>query len=129
MREIATADVMPEELRLDEVRYSTTNTEEVFLQWIDAEGRLAGFCRLSLPHGKLHAMIREVHIYGRVSKLHESKEGTQHAGLGRALVQRACEIAKQEGRHRIKVISAVGTRGYYRSLGFEDSELYQEKTT
>ena len=127
LREIATADISPEELRLDEIRYSTTNTDEVFLQWVDGQDNLAGFCRLSLPHGAQHAMIREVHIYGRVSKLHEAKEGTQHAGLGRALVQRACDIAREEGRPTVKVISAVGTRGYYRSLGFEDGDLYQEK--
>lgn len=127
MREIATTDVATDDLRLSEIRYATSNTEEVFLQWVDPDDNLAGFCRLSLPHGRSHAMIREVHIYGRVSKLHESKEGTQHAGLGRALVQRACNIACQEGRESIKVISAVGTRNYYRSLGFEDGDLYQEK--
>lgn len=127
MREIATSDVRVEGLRMDEVRYETSNTQEAFLQWVDGEGRLAGFLRLSLPDGETHAMIREVHVYGRVSRLHESKEGAQHSGLGRALVERACEIAAGEGRTRIKVISAVGTRGYYRSLGFADGRLYQEK--
>lgn len=127
MREIATADVCMEDLHMEEVRYETSNTRELFLQWVDVEGRLAGFLRLSLPNGKPHAMIREVHVYGRVSRLHESKEGAQHSGLGRALVDRACEIASAEGRSIMKVISAVGTRGYYRSLGFEDGRLYQEK--
>lgn len=126
MREIATSDVRVDDLRMQEVRYETSNTREAFLQWVDGEGRLAGFLRLSLPDGKAHAMIREVHVYGRVSRLHESKEGAQHSGLGRALVERACDIAAAEGRTSIKVISAVGTRGYYRSLGFADGRLYQE---
>lgn len=126
MREIATSDVCVDDLRMQEVRYETSNTREAFLQWVDGEGRLAGFLRLSLPGGKAHAMIREVHVYGRVSRLHESKEGAQHSGLGRALVERACDIAAAEGRTSIKVISAVGTRGYYRSLGFADGRLYQE---
>ena len=126
MREIATSDVVPSELHIEEICYATSNTQEVFLQWVNDNGALAGFCRLSLPNGKPHAMIREVHIYGRVSKLHEAKEGAQHSGLGRALVKRACEIASQEDRESVKVISAVGTRGYYRNLGFEDGELYQE---
>ena len=128
MREIATSDVSPDGLRMDELRYTTSNTDEAFLQWVDGAGRLAGFCRLSLPHLAGHAMIREVHVYGRVSRLHESKEGAQHAGLGRALVERACEIARAEGRATVKVISAVGTREYYRGLGFSDGLLYQERS-
>ncbi len=128
MREIATSDVSPDGLRMDELRYATSNTDEAFLQWVDGAGRLAGFCRLSLPHLAAHAMIREVHVYGRVSRLHESKEGAQHAGLGRALVERACEIARAEGRATVKVISAVGTREYYRGLGFSDGLLYQERS-
>ena len=70
-------------------------------------------------------MIREVHVYGKVERLHEAQEGTQHLGLGRKLVARACEIAREHGRTRIFVISAVGTREYYRKLGFADNGLYQ----
>lgn len=174
-REISTAGAPLSGLMVDEHAYSTADTEELFIQWIDGEGRLAAFCRLSLPHADavraLHsemgsaaaddakqaagtvsavgeegdagalcgeaaqragecpicegeAMIREVHVYGRVSKLHESKEGTQHLGLGRAMVERACEVAAIKGYRSIAVISAVGTRDYYRRLGFNDDGLY-----
>ncbi len=71
-------------------------------------------------------MIREVHVYGKVAPLHSPSEGAaQHAGLGRRLVRAACEQARAAGFSSMLVISAVGTRNYYRHLGFEDAALYQ----
>ena len=140
LREIATNDVALEDLRLACVRYETTTASERFLQWVTDEGRIAGFCRLSLPHADAvvretgaelptsptTAMIREVHVYGRVASLGTSERGAaQHAGLGKALVEEACAQARQQGYADVAVISAIGTRGYYRSLGFEDAGLYQ----
>ncbi len=140
-REIAFGAAAADELSLDEVRYETTNTREVFLQWITPEGRIAGFLRLSLPKdeyvrthepelpiGAGEAMIREVHVYGRVAGLGKSGQNAQHRGLGRALIERACELAREDGYRAINVISAVGTRGYYRKQGFTDNGLYQQRT-
>ncbi len=73
------------------------------------------------------AMIREVHVYGAVAALHHASTGAQHTGLGRKLVARACDIARDAGYKRINVISAVGTREYYEHLGFEQRGLYQQK--
>ena len=74
------------------------------------------------------AMIREVHVYGRVAGLGTSERGVaQHAGLGRQLVEEACRQARQEGFGAINVISSVGTRNYYRKLGFVDAGLYQRR--
>lgn len=73
------------------------------------------------------AMIREVHVYGAVAALGHASTGAQHTGLGRKLVARACEIAREAGYERINVISAVGTREYYATLGFEQHGLYQQK--
>ena len=129
MREIAGESVSRDELRLETVVYGTSNTEERFLQWVTDENRIAGFCRLSLPCEGERAMIREVHVYGRVAGLGMSEEGAaQHAGLGKALVEQACRQAREAGYGSIAVISAVGTRNYYRGLGFEDAGLYQERS-
>lgn len=143
MREVATDEVDADGLALQVERYVTANTEEAFLQWVDGAGKLAGFLRLSLPDQQViregqqrcasfpvregEAMIREVHVYGRTSRIHESSEGNQHQGLGRALVERACQMAADVGFTAVNVISAVGTRAYYRSLGFEDAGLYQRR--
>ena len=128
MREVATDDVQTSNLRLDCVAYTTSVSRERFLQWITPEGRIAGFLRLSLPQGLPQAMIREVHVYGRVARLGASEAGgAQHAGLGRRLVEEACRIAAEEGYTAINVISSVGTRAYYRGLGFADAGLYQQR--
>lgn len=139
-REIATSEVGIDELALRIVSYETTNTDERFLQWVTPENRIAGFLRLSLPrqnYVRAHeselpvapgeAMIREVHVYGVATRLGADGTSAQHLGLGRMLVERACELAREAGYARINVISAVGTRDYYRRLGFADRGLYQRR--
>ena len=139
-REISTAGADLSSLLLDEVPYETPVTNERFLQWVTPEGRIAGFLRLSLPRqdfvaahgGELavglgEAMIREVHVYGMAARVGAQGQAAQHHGLGRSLVARACEIAREAGYARINVISAIGTREYYRHLGFCDHGLYQQK--
>lgn len=139
-REVGTDRLDRDSLRLEAVPYETSNTSERFLQWVDGAGRIAGFLRLSLPHLSYvrdhadelpvkpgEAMIREVHVYGAVARLGESGDAAQHTGLGRRLVERACALAAEAGYARVNVISAVGTREYYRSLGFVDHGLYQQR--
>lgn len=139
-REIAFGAAANDELSLSEVAYETTNTHEVFLQWVTPDNRIAGFLRLSMPNADYanahatdlpinagEAMIREVHVYGRVAGLHQGGENAQHRGLGRMLIERACDIARENGYTAINVISAIGTRGYYRKQGFADNGLYQQR--
>jgi elongator complex protein 3 len=71
-------------------------------------------------------MIREVHIYGKVAQLSKASKSAQHLGLGKQLIEKACEIAREQGFRRINVISSVGTREYYRNIGFRDRGLYQQ---
>lgn len=124
-REIGTGDVDDNAFSMSDVTYRTANSTEHFLQWTDDSNRLAAFCRVSVPDAGNHAMIRELHVYGKVAGLGDSGDGAQHKGLGRQLIDRACEIAKGASKETIGVISAVGTREYYRAAGFEDDGLYQ----
>ncbi len=91
------------------------------------EGDAALFARLGLPVRPDEAMIREVHVYGAVAHLNQTGSGVQHLGLGRRLVERACAVARAAGYARVNVISSVGTRNYYRGLGFADAGLYQQR--
>lgn len=140
-REIAFGAAANDELSLSEIAYETTNTREVFLQWVAPGNRIAGFLRLSMPNADYvgahaadlpidagEAMIREVHVYGRVAGLHQGGQNAQHRGLGRMLIERACDIARENGYTAINVISAIGTRGYYRKQGFTDNGLYQQRS-
>lgn len=139
-REIARKAPELEDLTLDEVAFETTVSREYFLQWITPENNIAGFLRLSLPTAEAlealgnaapvalgEAMIREVHVYGEAARIDEDGKAAQHLGLGRKLIERACEIAREAGYSSINVISSVGTRNYYRKLGFTDAKLYQNK--
>lgn len=132
-REVRFRSVAATDLSLDELHYETSCSDEVFLQYITPDRSIAGFLRLSLPKEAPitdelagAAMIREVHVYGQSVEIGEASTGrAQHTGLGTQLIERAAEIVRERGYQRLAVISAIGTREYYRKRGFADGVLYQ----
>ncbi len=134
-REIRNRQVTADELSLDEVAYEAGCSRELFLQYITPQRDIAAFLRLSLPTEASitdeldgAAMIREVHVYGQSLEIGDSAPGrAQHLGLGKQLIERAVEIARQHGYAKLAVISAIGTREYYRKRGFTDGQLYQTR--
>ena len=126
-REVGGRSVDPDRLQLRRTDYEASGGREIFLEFVTAEDRIAGFLRLRLAG---RAIIREVHVYGAVVGLGERETGrSQHAGLGRRLIAEAVGIARDAGFEQVAVISSVGTREYYRRLGFADGELYQHRPT
>ena len=144
-REINQQQVHAAELTLQDFTYTTAVSDEHFLQWVTADNKIAGFCRLSLPHwDKLtsgacdvsadellvqpgQAMIRELHVYGQALSLGSEGMSAQHQGLGQKLLAKASSIAAEAGYTSLNVISSIGTRAYYRAQGFSDAGLYQQK--
>lgn len=144
-REINQQQVSAAELTLQDFVYTTAVSDEHFLQWVTADNKIAGFCRLSLPHwDKLtagtcdvtanellvqpgQAMIRELHVYGQALSLGSEGMSAQHQGLGQKLLAKASSIAADAGYTSLNVISSIGTRAYYRAQGFTDAGLYQQK--
>ena len=144
-REINQQQVRASELTLQDFVYTTAVSDEHFLQWVTADNKIAGFCRLSLPHwDKLtsgacdvsadellvqpgQAMIRELHVYGQALSLGSEGMSAQHQGLGQKLLAKASSIAAVAGYTSLNVISSIGTRAYYRAQGFTDAGLYQQK--
>ena len=144
-REINQQQVSAAELTLQDFVYTTAVSDEHFLQWVTADNKIAGFCRLSLPHwDKLiagacdvtanellaqpgQAMIRELHVYGQALSLGSEGMSAQHQGLGQKLLAKASSIAADVGYTSLNVISSIGTRAYYRAQGFSDAGLYQQK--
>jgi elongator complex protein 3 len=134
-REVRFKSVDADELFLDELAYSSSCSDEVFLQYITKGRDIAGFLRLSLPKESPitdelvdAAMIREAHVYGQALEIGVNETGrAQHLGLGTKLIERAVEIARERGYKRLAVISAIGTREYYRKRGFVDGGLYQAR--
>ena len=139
-REVGGRQVDPRRLRLRRTDYEASGGRETFLEFVTANDRIAGFLRLRLPGPTAteetsipelveRAIIREVHVYGAVVGLGEREKGrSQHVGLGRRLIAEALRIAAGAGFSQVAVISSVGTREYYRRLGFEDGELYQHRS-
>ncbi len=131
-REIRGSKVEADALRVVETTYATSVGTEHFLEVTTEDDKIAAFLRLSLPSAPVAideiadaAMIREVHVYGPMVGLGRGAEDkTQHLGLGRQLVERAAAIAADAGFEDLAVISAIGTRAYYRALDFSDGPLY-----
>jgi elongator complex protein 3 len=137
-REVKGKSVSVESLRLDDLIYQAGAAEEHFISYVTPDDKLTGFIRLSLPKENSPqteisdlgsaALIREVHVYGQSLPVGAEKDGAaQHVGLGTRLLEKAERIAIAHGFKRMAVISAVGTRGYYLSRGFERGELYLVK--
>lgn len=132
-REIRSDEVRLEDLEMRDVVYTTSVSEEHFVQFVTKDNRIAGFVRLSLPRGEafledlqMAAVIRELHVYGPSLRVGEQQHGkAQHHGLGRTLLDEARRIASEKRFEKLAVISAVGTREYYRKQGFIDGEWYQ----
>jgi elongator complex protein 3 len=133
-REIRGRAFRAQALELRESAYATSAGEERFLQLVAPGDRLVAFLRLTLPTGPAplpelegSALIREVHVYGTSLEPGRASSGSepQHQGLGRRLVEEAAAISRAAGYDSLAVISALGTRPWYRTLGFHDSPLYQ----
>lgn len=117
-----------EEIRLFREEYRASEGKEFFLSYEDKNREyLIGFLRLRFPSKRAHreevkdsAIVRELHIFGDLVPIGYRIEGAwQHKGFGKSLMLEAERIAKEEGFSKILVISAIGTREYYRKLGYE----------
>jgi elongator complex protein 3 len=110
--------------RLD---YETLGGKEVFLSYEDENETLFGLLRLRVNEKR--AVVRELHIFGPEVPLGGRLERTaQHHGLGENLLREAERIAGEEFKaDRLLVLSGVGAREYYRSLGYRLEGNYMVK--
>ncbi|BAI62438.1 histone acetyltransferase Elp3 homolog [Methanocella paludicola SANAE] len=116
----------PGSVRLDVVKYEACGGAEHFISFeepnIDA---LVGFTRLRFP-SRPHrpelenaALVRELHVYGRMVPIGQSNENWQHRGYGVELLSKATDMARDAGYGKLAVMSGIGARPYYKKLGFE----------
>ncbi len=121
-------------LQLKITKYRASQGEEYFLEIVNKDDILFALLRLRIKNRK--AMIRELHVYGQSARIGEKPESlnstkkifkVQHKGLGRWLVSEAENIAKKQNIKKLKIISGVGVRNYYRKIGYELEENYMVK--
>ncbi|CAI8024546.1 Elongator complex protein 3 [Geodia barretti] len=131
--------VRPYQVELIRRDYVANNGWETFLSYEDPEQDiLVGLLRLrkcSSDTFKLElkggvSVVRELHVYGSVVPVNARDPSKfQHQGFGMMLMEEAERIAlKEHASHKISVISGVGTRNYYRKLGYELDGPYMSKT-
>ena len=106
------------EPRLARLDYDAWGGKEVLLSYEDDNETLFGLLRLRINEKK--AVVRELHVFGpEVSFGKRLERAAQHHGLGEKLLREAETIAREEFKaNRLLVLSGVGAREYYRSLGY-----------
>jgi len=129
---------MPSELlKLDREEYDSSSGREIFISFEDKDETIYGFLRLRKPSKLTHrdeittnsCIVRELHVFGKSIKIGEREENSiQHSGLGRKLMDEAEKISKESfDAKKLLVISAVGTREYYKKLGYSLDGPYMSK--
>lgn len=127
------------ELVLRRDSYRASGGVEVFATYeYERTGKLAGFVRMRSPSQAAHrpelvgaaCIVRELKVYGRVVSVGSRDERAfQHRGLGRSLLDEMEKQAREDfDAHVLLVMSAVGTRNYYRKFGYEKSGPYMAKS-
>ncbi|KRX46112.1 Elongator complex protein 3 [Trichinella sp. T9] len=133
--------VRPKNIELIRRDYEANGGLETFLSFEDPEQDiLVGLLRLrKIPDdspnkqpelaGYRCSMVRELHVYGSVVPISSrDPDKFQHKGYGIQLMKEAERIAREEHKsEKLSVISGVGTRNYYRKLGYELDGPYMSK--
>jgi elongator complex protein 3 len=131
--------INPDQVELIRRDYTANGGWETFLSYEDPVADiLIGLLRLRKVSngafrpefaGEQCSIVRELHVYGSAVPM-QSRDPTkfQHQGFGTLLMEEAERIARFEhGSTKISVISGVGTRQYYRKLGYELDGPYMSK--
>ncbi len=137
-REIQDNEIKDTEVRV--LQYRASEGDEFFISVDETNlDKLIGLCRLRFPSSPDNpifeelngaSLVRELHVYGQQQSLGETgsvPSKSQHHGFGKKLMAKAEEISKEAGFKKIAVISAIGTRAYYRKLGYELEGSYMVK--
>tara|TARA_Y100000817_G_scaffold304787_1_gene288165 strand:+ start:852 stop:2663 length:1812 start_codon:yes stop_codon:yes gene_type:complete len=137
-REIKDNPSDPTRAKLLVEEYDASDGREFFISYNTEDMKyLYGFIRLRFNNNKKNgpfkennmALIRELHVYGSVEKVNEKElsNTVQHMGFGKRLIKEAERIAWDYGYSEMAIISAVGTRNYYRKFGYELRDTYMVK--
>lgn len=113
--------------------YEASGGFEEFISAEDKNETLVGFIRIRIPGENPHrpeitsktGLIRELHVYGRMTPVGEESNDWQHKGWGEQLMDEAEKVASHEfDIEKMVVMSALGTKQYYRRLGYEKEGVY-----
>ncbi len=112
--------------RLD---YEASGGKEIFLSFEDDTETIFGLLRLRVNPVNGSTFVRELHVFGPEVPVGEIRpEAAQHKGLGGRLLEEAEGIARKEFQsRRVKVLSGIGARNYFREWGYRLDGVYMVK--
>ena len=125
----------PEKVEMLERTYDASGGKEFFISFEDVDKDIIlGFARLRASPESFRPeiddntlIVRQLKVLGSSTDIGAEGEDTQHKGYGKKLMQAAEDKARELGRDKVAVISGVGTREYYRKLGYELEGAYMVK--
>ena len=126
-----------EDFKLFKESYTACGGEETFISIEDKnEESIAGFLRFRIPSENVFrpeitdktALIRELHVYGNMIQIGNKNPSIgQHTGFGEKLLKEAENLAIDNEKDEIAIISGIGSRNYYRKFGYERKGPYMAK--
>ena len=119
-------------------KYEASGGAEHFISLEDQMNDvLIGYLRLRFPSDKGHrpeilgkeaSIVRELHVCGQVVPVGKRIRGAhQHRGCGKRLLGKAEQLSREQGYKKIIVTSALGTKRYYKRLGYRYDGFYVSK--
>jgi elongator complex protein 3 len=131
-------DLDAERLEVFHQKYVASEGIEIFISVEDEEADvLVGFLRLRIPSDSAHrpeveaysAIVRELHVYGRMVPVGSRlPDGWQHRGWGGVLMSEAERIASEDyDVRKLLVMSALGTKQYYKDIDYVRDGVYMSK--
>ena len=129
----------PNNIQILTTKEKAAEGEDTFISAEDsANDVLIGYLRLRIPSQKAHrpeintkpcSIIRELHVYGPLVPVGKQiAKAWQHKGYGENLFSEAERISKEEySLEKIVVISALGTKQYYKRYGYNYDGPYMSK--
>jgi len=127
------------DVRILTARHDASEGTEIFISAEDPEKDiLIGYLRLRFPSPKASrpevnatpcSIVRELHVYGSLVPVgkHLSK-AWQHKGYGGIMLAEAERITLEDyNLKKILVISALGTKQYYKRFGYRYDGVYMSK--
>ncbi|MFH1127057.1 MAG: tRNA uridine(34) 5-carboxymethylaminomethyl modification radical SAM/GNAT enzyme Elp3 [archaeon] len=129
--------IIPGKVKINVLKYEASGGLEFFISLEDKRQKvIVGFLRLRMPSSAAHrkeiddktALIRELKVFGTALDIGGNlSDSFQHKGRGKRLMYEAERIARDVGAIKVLVISAIGTKEYYRKLGYVDDGPYLSK--
>ena len=129
----------PEKIEIQTIKEKASSGTELFVSAEDpVNDVLVGYVRLRIPSAMASrpeiasenaAIVRELRVYGPLVPVGRHLSGAwQHKGYGSVLLSEAERAAKEDyGRSKIVVTSALGTKQYYKRLGYGYDGPYVSK--